>query len=178
MTTLTGHVSPETAYVVEDYPYGFRLRCQMRHWIEYKPSHGFRHVTQTSNPKKPGLVWNKPKAGTYCRLLVLLLDDNGHVTTSGIHSSERIETIDAWAEQYADALTDDHRKELKLCRAIANASARITYTIREVGVARYDADGWTIESGNPFAPEDPAAKDQERNLWRGLVTHEYRKLAD
>ena len=30
MTVLTGHTSPETAYVVSDYPYGFRLRCQIR----------------------------------------------------------------------------------------------------------------------------------------------------
>jgi hypothetical protein len=33
---LTDHTSPETAYLVEDYPYGFRLRCQIRYWLEYR----------------------------------------------------------------------------------------------------------------------------------------------
>jgi hypothetical protein len=30
---LSGHVSPQTAYLVEDYPYGRRLRCRIRYWI-------------------------------------------------------------------------------------------------------------------------------------------------
>ena len=81
------HISPETAYVVEDYPYGFRLRCAMRYWIEYRPRMGFRLVTQSSNPKRAGLVWNKPKAGTYHKFgLALYLDDaNGHVHAAGLN---------------------------------------------------------------------------------------------
>lgn len=59
------HTSPETAYVVEDYPYGFRLRCKIRYWIEAHPRHGFRFVSQTTNPKVSGEVWNKPKASIY-----------------------------------------------------------------------------------------------------------------
>ncbi len=69
MQTLSGHATPETAYLVEDYPYGFRLRCQIRFWLEFKKGHGFRLVSQTSNPKTEaarglpaGTVWNKPKA--------------------------------------------------------------------------------------------------------------------
>ena len=74
------HVSPETAYLVADYPYGFTLRCQIRYWIEYRKGHGFRFCSQTTNPKRPGIVWNKPKAGTYCPLaMALYLDDVGHV---------------------------------------------------------------------------------------------------
>ena len=53
---LVGHTSPETAHVTIDYPYGFRLRCQRREWLEYKPKKGYRFVTQTSNPK-PGACW-------------------------------------------------------------------------------------------------------------------------
>ena len=74
------HISSETAYVVEDYPYGFRLRCRMRYWLEVHPKRGVRLMSQTSNPKKPGLVWNKPKASTYARFGgALYLDDEGHV---------------------------------------------------------------------------------------------------
>lgn len=58
MKILTGHTSPETAYVVQDYPYGFRLRCQIRYWLEFKAGKGVRLVSQTSNPKVAGLVWS------------------------------------------------------------------------------------------------------------------------
>ena len=80
MQTLCGHVSPESSYVVADYPYGYRLRCQIRYWLEHKPRHGFRLVSQTTNPKKPGTVWNRPKAGTYHDCAVMVLDDDGRVT--------------------------------------------------------------------------------------------------
>ena len=39
MTTAAARaaaVSPETAIIVPDYPYGFRLRCKLRVWVEYK----------------------------------------------------------------------------------------------------------------------------------------------
>ena len=66
-TILSGHTSPETAYLVEDYPYGFRLRCKIRRWLDCDPKRGARLMSQTSNPKLSGLVWNKPKASTYAR---------------------------------------------------------------------------------------------------------------
>lgn len=85
MRQLTGHTSPETAYVVDDYPYGFRLRCKIRYWIETKPGFGQRFVSQTTNPKKPGEVWNKPKAGTYSMVRVMYIDENtGHVETAAL----------------------------------------------------------------------------------------------
>ena len=42
MEILKGHVSPATAYLVNDYPYGFRLRCQIRYWLEVHPRLGVR----------------------------------------------------------------------------------------------------------------------------------------
>jgi hypothetical protein len=30
-TILPDHTTPETAYVVDDYPYGFTLRCKIRY---------------------------------------------------------------------------------------------------------------------------------------------------
>ena len=100
-TILTGHTSPETAYVVEDYPYGFRLRCQMRYWLEYNPKHGVRLVSQTSNPKRPGLVWNKPKASTYARFGgCMFLDDENHVHWTRLTEYTDAAEAIAWREKY------------------------------------------------------------------------------
>lgn len=111
MKYLKGHVSPETAYVVDDYPYGFRLRCKIRYWLEYHPKKGFRLVSQTTNPKVAGEVWNKPKASTYARGIAVMLldDDNGHVSWT--------------VTRYDDGETAKLREAFKHCRDYLPAEA-------------------------------------------------------
>jgi len=102
LQVLGGHTSPETAYLVADYPYGFRLRCKIRYWLEYKPKLGFRLVSQTTNPKIAGReVWNKPKASTYCMLAVMGLNAEGHVTWTGCNVYE-FDKLEAFERQYGE----------------------------------------------------------------------------
>lgn len=65
VTILHGATSAETAHVTDDYPYGRRLRCQRREWLEHKPGHGYRFMTQTTDPRRAYEHWNAPKASTY-----------------------------------------------------------------------------------------------------------------
>ena len=100
MTTpivLPDAVSPETAVVVDDYPYG-RLRCKMRYWVETKTAYGQHLVSQPSTPKKPGLVWNKPKAGIYHPLIVMYCEEgSGHVKYVAFSVyCDNFEEIEAW----------------------------------------------------------------------------------
>jgi len=74
---LVGHTSPETAYVVDDYPYGFKLRTSIRYWVETKSTFGQRLCSQTVNPKNG--KYNKPKCSTYSPVEVLGLDEKGYV---------------------------------------------------------------------------------------------------
>lgn len=88
MKLLTGHTSPETAYVVDDYPYGRTLRCKIRYWVETADKGAAkgqqRLARQTTNPKQDGEVWNKPKRGTYSRAVYMYLNpDNDHVEWTG-----------------------------------------------------------------------------------------------
>jgi hypothetical protein len=107
MKLLSGHVSAETAYVVEDYPYGFRLRCKIRYWIEFKAKKGFRFVSQTTNPKRPGEVWNKPKASTYAMFGgAMYLDDNGHVQFAALGEYSSGAEAKAWAETYGEGVSE------------------------------------------------------------------------
>lgn len=95
---LSGHVSPETAYLVDDYPYGFTLRCKIKYWIETKPNFGSRVMSSTTNPKKPDNRWNKPKASTYSPIRVLYLNsENGHVENAGLspYDGDKIEAFEA-----------------------------------------------------------------------------------
>jgi hypothetical protein len=103
---LSGHVSPETAYVVEDYPFGFTLRCKIRFWLEYKAKKGVRFCSQTTNPKRPGEVWNTAKkASTYCRFGgAMYLDEQGHVQWSGLSQYVDGAEASAWFEQFKAGL--------------------------------------------------------------------------
>lgn len=57
---LTGHTSPDTAYVLDDYPYGRTLRCAIRCWVETGATdrtRGQQRLTsQTANPKHAATV--------------------------------------------------------------------------------------------------------------------------
>lgn len=113
MKILKGHTSPETAYNVDDYPYGFRLRCKIRYWIEFKPKVGFRFVSQTTNPKRPGDIWNKPKASTYCRFGgAMYLDEQDHVQWSGLSEYSGGAEATAWAEKFGEGVPDAGRSTL------------------------------------------------------------------
>lgn len=80
---LYGHTSEATAYLVDDYPYGFHERTQIRYWLEHKPKKGWRFVSQTMNPKTGR--WNKPKASTYTDWgAAMYLDEKGHVQWTGV----------------------------------------------------------------------------------------------
>jgi hypothetical protein len=104
---LKGHVSPETAYVVADYPYGFKLRCKIRFWLEFKPKLGFRLVSQTTNPKRAGESWNKPKASTYFRFGgCMFLDGDGHVAWSGLSEYCDGQEAQTWADTYGEGVPE------------------------------------------------------------------------
>lgn len=105
------HTSQETAYVVDDYPYGFRLRCKMRHWIEYKEGKGFRHVSQTTNPKITNReVWNKPKLSTYFRFgLAFYLNNENHLHCAGLSEYSNYEESLSFYQTFREGLTAEGR---------------------------------------------------------------------
>lgn len=80
---LHGHVDEESAYLVDDYPYGRRLRCEIRYWVDTAVKGAAkgqqRFMAQTTNPKAAGRVWNKPKASTYSSMVVPFLNEDDHV---------------------------------------------------------------------------------------------------
>jgi hypothetical protein len=114
MKLLKGHSTPETAFVVEDYPYGFTLRCKIRYWLE-ENKRGARFVSQTTNPKKAGEVWNKPKASTYCLIAgVMLLDENEHCKWAGLTEYSDLAESEAWYNTYKDGLSDMGKASIEL----------------------------------------------------------------
>ncbi len=89
--------------VSHDYPYG-SLRCTMTFDIEFKPSKGYRYVTQSINPKTGRL--NAPKASTYNHFEVLHIDSLGHIKpwAINIRGLKDIQTLIEFITLHADKL--------------------------------------------------------------------------
>lgn len=131
MKPLKGHTSPETAYIVDDYPYGYTLRCKIRYWIE-TTKYGQRVCSQTTNPKVPSEKWNKPKKSTYSDLRVMYLDDKNHVQNDGISCSWDPEKVQAFIDNYAlDVSAPYVASKLREAKIIAKANSVLTCTIVE-----------------------------------------------
>jgi hypothetical protein len=168
MITLSGHISPETAYIVDDYPYGFRLRTQIRYWIETKKGFGQRFCSQTLNPKTSN--WNKPKSGNYHVIAVMTLDEsNGHVhyevLQSGGWSPEEIQEFE---NQHASAIGEYEQKAIKYIRATNKANEMIKVTIHQAG---YD------ENGN--RTDEPAqTREEQAAIYNAALRAGYSKLED
>jgi hypothetical protein len=124
MKLLHGHVSPETAYVVEDYPYGFRLRCKCRFWIE-KPNKGagkgkYRAMTQTTDPKFSFEKWNKPKSGVYMEQLFLYQDESdGHTKFHGFSEYYQVKDVEETMKMFEGQFTEEEKVKLNSYYQIA-----------------------------------------------------------
>lgn len=66
----------ETKVTCENYPYGLRMKTTKTDWLEFSPKKGFRHCSQTIDPKTGRL--NNPKKSTYYPVGILGVDENQH----------------------------------------------------------------------------------------------------
>lgn len=119
MKVLQGHRSADTAFVVDDYPYSFRLRCKIRYWLEVNQK-GTRFWSQTTNPKKGGEVWNKPKASIYSVVGVICQvdetdgkpDEVGHIYWTGL-SVYDLSKAEDFLTKYRSGLTSEQVSEME-----------------------------------------------------------------
>jgi hypothetical protein len=147
MKILKDHTTKETAYIVDDYPYGFRLRCKIRYWLEHHPTRGSRLCSQTTNPKREAYgqknegqnYWNTPKCSTFAHLAgCMYLNKDDHVTWTGLNEYSTAQESITWYETYKDGLTPELLKRVeawirgkrKFEEAVEKGKIEITVTSR------------------------------------------------
>ena len=127
---LYGHNSKENAYVVEDYPWGFRLRTTIRYWIESKDAKngGQRFASQTINPKTG--VWCAPKYSTYSPIVIMFLDENDHVkfTSLSLYTSEM--ELHKFKEKHLPNLNEFQKDKLRELLAYQEVMKHVTVEIK------------------------------------------------
>ncbi len=127
MIVLASHTSKDTAFVQDDYPWGFSKRCKRLVWVETNTKRGMRFVSQTINPVngEPSAV----KADTFCALLAAFVvehadvgskypydyshmtietEDIGHILISKIHLGVKPETTKEFVNLFGTSLLSDY----------------------------------------------------------------------
>lgn len=111
-TILKNHTSLETAYKVDDYPYGFRLRTSIFYWIETVAKKGDRFCTCTINPKNGR--YNAVKKSTFTNIGFMFLDENNHVKWTGLNIYSKPEQIEAFINKVGeDNLNEEQNKQYR-----------------------------------------------------------------
>ena len=106
--------SADNAVVVEDYPWGYKLRTKRKYWIE-TTKRGDRLCYQTLNPKTD--KWCAVKKSTYSGIEVLYENEDGHIKTIGMDPQWATKESLAHFQNKVDVtkLTDAQRA--KICEA-------------------------------------------------------------
>ncbi len=126
MKYLHGHTDQDTAILIDDYPYGFRLRTSIRYWIE-TTNHGERFCSQTVNPKTNR--WNKPKKSTYSDIRIITQNDSdGHIHAAGFGAaySNEEELNKFLGEVGEEDLTPYQANQVKKFRAVYDSRKHFT----------------------------------------------------
>lgn len=155
---LYGHTSEDTAYVVDDYPYGFRKRTKIRYWLESNGNKGFRFVAQTMNPDTGR--WNAPKKSIYSDLAgVMGLDSKGHVTWTALAYNSSPKAVLDFVQNYPKA----DLSRLKLFVKLKMKSAQDFASGRKV---------WTV-NGQPQKPTEKEMDEYNTDLedWFEVSTY-------
>lgn len=138
--------SADNAVVVEDYPWGYKLRTKRKYWIE-TTKRGDRLCYQTLNPKTN--KWCAVKKSTYAGIKVLYENEDGHIKTLSLKPEWDSKE---WLAEFLDLvdetnLTDAQRA--KICET------KTIHHCRKFVKVKYEI--------NPQrTPEEQAKKDAEQ----------------
>jgi hypothetical protein len=117
--------------IIENYPYGFRLKTKIAYFIETKKNKQ-RLGSKTLNPKTN--LWNKPKYSTYTDIIILGRNkENNHISNMdfNIAYSDK-EEYESFLNFLGDFKTDYIDKTLKFANAIYKTREYIKVSCHEV----------------------------------------------
>lgn len=168
---LYNHNSPETAFLVDDYPWGFRLRTKIRYWIETKiaKNGGQRFVSQTINPKSG--LWCNPKYSTYSPLLIMFLDENNHVNFTSLGHNSEEKTILKFKETHLENLSEYQKETLKEIMAYSEVMKHVTFKVElsRVGpVSLFSKDPEEIEKRKQLIKERELRQEKEKESFKQI----------
>ena len=125
MKILENQPTEDDPFVVDNYPYGFRLKTKMRYHIE-TTKRGQRLVSQTLNPKTK--LWNKPKKSTYTNILLGGIDEEGRFKTVGLHLYSLDEAKEFY-KKYGSFFSKWQTSEYNAILGMLEVYSKVEYTV-------------------------------------------------
>ena len=129
---IYGATDEESAHVVEGWPWGRRMRCTKRFWIE-TTKHGDRLCAQCTQPDRvTGTCsgsWCKPKKSTYTDgVIVLAQDVDGTMATETLGAYYHHTPAEIWRfiERHEGRLADVQASRARSCLAIRKKYDELT----------------------------------------------------
>jgi hypothetical protein len=127
---MTNFIPTNEKVEISQYPYGFSLRTTLFDTMEFNPKKGYRHLTQTINPKNGKL--NAPKKGTYGALEVRYYDSNNHIKIAyfDFNGTEKINKGAKFVSENFDLFTPEEIRYLYnyiLSMLIVDMKASVIY---------------------------------------------------
>lgn len=155
---LYGHKDENSAYLVEDYPYGARARCRIRYWLEFSSSKGARFVSQTEDPKR--LRWNAPKKSTYMPWGgAMYLDSKEHVQWTGVGQYTKDEEMLEFVKAFPDS-------DLSILKKVV--PIKIKYLMRRIsGDSGLSMNGVKVE----MSEEDIGEARKDLEIWQDIAKY-------
>jgi len=115
----------EKPFIVDNYPYGYTQRTQIRYWVE-TTGRGQRFVSQTLNPKTG--VWNRPKKSVYSNIILVGLNGQGHITHDSLTMYSSKEAL-SFKEKYENFLSEYQKNELTNILKMLEVLDKVEYKI-------------------------------------------------
>lgn len=183
-TYIYGHTSPETAKVVQNYPWGFRLKTSKRYWIEtsHRSDGGQRFCSQTVDPRTGN--WCAPKKSTYCAIAVMFLDENDHVRYT-ILDQRNEQDILKFKDIHLENLDEFQKEQVKKLLATEKVLKGISFTYElqsthVIGpVSLFSKRPEEIEKMKQISIQQEQIKQREEERMRQIniaIAHEMNKV--
>lgn len=158
--------------IVDNYPYGYTLRTQIKYWVE-TTKNGQRFISQTLNPKTK--LWNKPKKSTYSQIILVGLNEEKHITYTSLSLYSLSESLE-FKQKYESFLSDYQKTELTNIIKMSEVYDKVEYSFKaqkfrhiltgEITecVPLFDLNNYeqVNDNGDVITPEDPDKKERER----------------
>ena len=132
--------------VIENYPYGFNYRTDIRYWIE-TTNRGDRFCSQTLNPRTK--EWNKPKKTTYSDIMILIANSQGHITYLSCSMNSKKEKAKAFLKTFEKELSQIQRVRLHKVIGWDKAMENVTFSVKARRF-KHKETGEITESMNVF----------------------------
>lgn len=147
---LYNHTSFETAHIVQNWPWGYKLRTEKRFWIESNKN-GDRLVSQTLDPRTN--KWCAPKKSVYYPVQILYTSESETVETQN-GEIEQLRTyilkrygddIKSFYDLHKDNLNDFQKAQIKKWIGFNEALKNVTFSSKFVSSSD---EGKEIEEKN------------------------------